>query len=169
MNYPFIIRHSLPHRTRIRWSGDAEERGQVEALAPRIAALPGVYATDARPHTGSIVIEHDPLDRAQLETMLQTELGLEIGAGPASATGLELFNRGVGEFERELKKSGIDLNSLVFLLLLVMAVAQTARGRFGVSGFSLLWYALNVASRGRNKTPGLADETAAEAGEIRPL
>ncbi len=163
MSYPFSLHHSLPERTRIRWSGASDERGQVEALASRIAELPGVHKTDARLRTGSIVIEHETLEWEQLAQTLQAELGLDFVDPAAPASGLEAFNRSVGSLERELKKADIDLNSLAFLFLLLMAVAQTARGQIGVSGFSFLWYALNVASRHRGDA---ASPDAASEGQL---
>lgn len=52
--------HAMPGRTRLRV---AEKRGDAaffSAIALRLSALPGVFQVDARPLTGSIVIEHGP-------------------------------------------------------------------------------------------------------------
>lgn len=168
MSYCFSIRHSLPGRTRIRWSGKTDERGQIESLAPQIAELPGIDKIDARLHTGSIVIEHESVEWQSLERQLQTKIGIEFDtdSDQRSPSGLDSFNRGVGYVERELGKLDIDLNSLVFLFLLVMAVAQAARGQYGVSGFSFLWYALSVATHRRDSGAAVMPPS---GDNIRPI
>ncbi len=171
MNYPFAIRHSLPGRTRIRWSGETDQRDQVEVLAPRLAELPGIDNIDARRHSGSIVIEHESVEWCDLELRLRSEFGMNFEAPEARprASGLDRFNQGLGQAERELRKFDIDLGSLVFLFLLVMAVAQAARGQYGASGFSFLWYALSVASHRRDRGDAVMPPPAGDGDSITPI
>lgn len=156
MTYPFSIHHSLPERTRIRWAGDPGERGIVAELASSIEAMPGVLAADARPHTGSIIIEHEGIEWQNLRQSLDQELSLQFcdPATKPAETGLETFNRGVSDLDRKLHKADLDLTSMTFLFLMVMAVSQAIRGQFAVSGFSFLWYALTVASKARSPAAG---------------
>ena len=161
MTYRFTISHSLPERTRIRWAGEPGDRGQVEELALKIEDLSGVEKADARPNTGSIVIRHEVVDWQDLQQQLEDRLSIQVCAQSQQrpATGLETFNRGVDRLDGKLGEANIDLNSLGFLFLIVMSVAQAARGQFSVSGFSFLWYALTVASRAARSAPSGLEET----------
>ena len=160
MTYRFTIPHSLPERTRIRWAGDASEREVILDLAARIESLSGVMRSKPRLATGSIVIEHDGVEWKTLENQLNRQL--EIVFQPLDQamgrTGLETFNDGVNRFDSRLKKINLDLDSMSFLFLVLMAVSQALRGRVGVSSVSFMWYALTLAARARQASPAsLAD------------
>jgi len=151
MSYRFTVPHSLPERTRIRWAGDKTERATIHDLALRIESLAGVTRSEARLATGSIIIEHDGIDWDKLEGQLRRELSIEIQpmAPVPFRTGLETFNDNVNRLDDRLAQINLDLNSMSFLLLMLMAVAQAVQGRVGASSVSFLWYAMSLASRVR--------------------
>lgn len=151
MSYRFTVPHSLPERTRIRWAGDKTERAAIHDLAVRIESLAGVTRSEPRLATGSIIIEHDGIDWESLEIRLRRELAIEIQpAVPVRVrTGLETFNDNVNRLDDRLGKINLDLNSMSFLFLMLMAVAQAVQGRVGASSVSFLWYAMSLAARMR--------------------
>ena len=161
MSYPFTLQHSIAQRTRIRWAGDAADRATVEDLASRIETLPGINRTLARADTGSIIIEHDAIDPQTLLQRLVEELTIDLKVPlEKTTTGLERFNQNLDSLERQMHKANIDLGSMTFLVLLVMAATQAMRGQVGVSAFSLLWYAMTVATKSRRTAePRAGDAT----------
>jgi len=151
MTYQFTIPHSLPERTRIRWAGDSAERAVIADLATRIESLHGVTRSIPRLATGSIIIEHDGMEWESLEHRLSQELAI-VFQPPVQApprTGLETFNDNVSRVDNRLHRFNLDLDSMSFLLLMLMAVSQALRGRVGVSSVSFMWYAMTLAARAR--------------------
>lgn len=123
--------HAMPGRARLRI---AEKRGDAaffSAIALRISALPGVLQVDARPLTGSIVIEHGPpiaqiaarAAEARLFTLVETPTE-EPAAWPAPP------------IEPRLAAAGV---------LGLIAVWQLLRGRLFPPALTAAWYAAHLA------------------------
>lgn len=149
MTLQFTLLHSLPERTRIRWAGDFDERAGVDDISSTIATIPGVTRVDARPATGSIVIEHEETNFDTLRARLAETVAIEfLELAPArQPAGLETIQRGYRRLDQRLGRTNVDLNSMTFLLMLVLAATQAARGNIGGSAVSFLWYALAIAKQ----------------------
>lgn len=154
MNLPFHIAHQSTGRTRIRWSGDREERDKVVDVAARVDQIEGVFTAEPRRLTGSIIIDHPEASWAELEAEIRSRGQIELAplarseSGPR--TGLQAVSQGADRLNAALSEAGIDnldLKNLAFLVLVTLAIVQAARGQVMVSAVSLLWYAIDIANR----------------------
>jgi hypothetical protein len=70
------------------------------------------------------------------------------GPSPPGPTAVEQVMNGLVHVDRALQSSAsgsTDVRSLLFLLMLVLAAVQLARGRVLVPAISFLWYAIDLA------------------------
>lgn len=120
------IVHTMQGRTRLRIGDKRGDGAFFASIATGLSSIPGVYNVEARPLTGSIVIQHG----AAL-----TRIG-------AAAQEARLFTIGDG-FSGPLAEPDvtIDPKSALALGLGAFAVWQLAQGRVLPPALTLLWYA----------------------------
>jgi hypothetical protein len=152
MTYVFTIAHATEGRTRIRWAGAVSEKAIISKLAESIAEIHDVDQATPRLTTGSIIIEHEHADWTAIESRLSGELSLVFQASPAPRSGVQVLNHGLDSVDATLKGMNLDLSSVTVILLLIMAIAQAARGQVTGNATSFLWYALSIASVARNSS-----------------
>jgi hypothetical protein len=162
MRPELYIAHQTDGRTRLRLAqratGDRrrEQLIALKTLAEELTeALPdpyGLLRTDARPETGSLIVDHPGL---QGEALLRALEALDCPPverpdSPARP-GLSPLLSGIGVVDRSIRDSSsgsADLRTLIFVLLLGLAIAQLLRGQVMAPAASLLWYAFDLALRG---------------------
>ena len=160
MTLTFYIAHTSPGRTRIRWAGDASEKGRIIQLAAEIEKINAVVSADPRMTTGSIVIEHDGIEWSSLQTQLSDQLSMVFPpiAQPMKRSGAKALSQSIDNLDGALNKVNMDFDSLTLLMLSTFAIIQALRGQIIGSSSSFLWYAFNLAVMARNRTDKPGDE-----------
>jgi hypothetical protein len=159
MNISLFVAHQTQGRTRLRLTQRLAGQQRDEQLATLIGlaerlgqTLPddsGLLRVEPRPATGSLIIEHPDCDIDELERTLGA-LDCRLESPPAQTVrpGLSPLLSGLDQADRTLREStsdATDLRTLMFLLLVGLAVAQLLRGQVMAPATSLLWYAFDLA------------------------
>lgn len=156
MNHKAYLVHKAPGRLRLRVP---ELRGEVpffRELVARISPLEDVAAVQANPDTGGILILHRRdtqravLDRVASVVNLTEEEYVPPSAFSRAVTGLGKLDEVIARETR----GGSSLSSVIFLVLVGMAIAQIARGQVMAPASSLIWYALDLTRVKRTRTHG---------------
>jgi hypothetical protein len=144
--------HKASGRLRLRVAERREDCLWLNAAAERIAALPGVETVEIGVPTASLLVRH-----AAPEDIEPALRGLNIWSfedgDPTEPPPLDVLTATFGSLNRELRQvseNRVDLQTLTFLLLVGLSIAQILRGRFMVPAASLLWYALELAMNDRS-------------------
>lgn len=166
------VAHTSSGRTRLRLSGDDNEKSRILKLATAISELDAVTRIDTRLTTGSIIIEHPEIKWSNLVDAVKELLPVDFVSAPKPErtveSGLSALNSRLQEIDAFLKQSNageLDLRTLTFLMLVSLAIVQAARGQVMVSAASLLWYALSVASREKKNSQAVNPEDVPEHSE----
>lgn len=148
MNPVAQVAHQIQGRARIRVPS---KRGDTEYFAfahESLRACPSIEDIRVNPFSGSIVINHvdsslDALIRfaqeKQLFTLEETEDRPEVLLENASS-GLEYFDTGI----KNLSGGVLDLRSVLFILLMGLAIRQIVIGNTMGPASTLLWQALGL-------------------------
>lgn len=155
MNDKAYLVHKAPGRLRLRVP---EMRGEIpffRELVARISQLEHVESVRANPDTGGVLILHRRdaqqalLERVAAAVNLTEEEYVPPSAFSRAATGLAKLDEVIARETR----GGSSLSSVMFLVLVGMAIAQIARGQVMAPASSLLWYALDLTRVKRTRTP----------------
>jgi hypothetical protein len=112
----------------------------------RISSLEDVETVRANPDTGGVLILHRRdaqqavLDRVASVVNLTEEEYVPPSTFSRAVTGLGKLDEVIARKTRD----GSSLSSVIFLVLVGMALAQIARGQVMAPAASLLWYALDL-------------------------
>ncbi|MFO8003117.1 HMA2 domain-containing protein [Thioalkalivibrio sp.] len=146
MNDKAYLVHKAPGRLRLRLP---EMRGQIpffRDVVTRISSLEDIEAVRANPDTGGVLILHRRdaqqavLDRVASVVNLTEEEYVPPSTFSRAVTGLGKLDEVIARETR----GGSSLSSVIFLVLVGMALAQIGRGQVMAPAASLLWYALDL-------------------------
>ena len=142
------IRHAVRGRARLR-PVRAMEADALQALADRIAAVPGLHRVLVRPNTGSLILDFEGAPAPLFETIATN--GIARIHPPAQPPPIgQVAQLGLTRADLALKSqtgNALDLNSAVALILLVGAVIQASRGRIAGPATTLAIAALSMLDR----------------------
>lgn len=157
MTLKLHLAHQTRERTRLRAVGAVDvprdaRNAAIAALATqledKLTEAGGLVLTEARPATGSLIVEHPGVAG---DTVLAALAGLpcELVEPPSASarTGLSLVDEQLERIDRGLRDASTgsaDLRSLAFLLLTGLAITQLVRGQVAAPAASLLWYAFDL-------------------------
>jgi hypothetical protein len=144
------VEHCTGSRLRLRFPEGRRDAAFFSGLAGTLSLDPGVEAVEPRPATASLLIHH----RGDPEGILAraTEQGLFRLADdpPARRSLAEAAVGATTGFDQRLRRlsgGGVDLDTLLFLALVGLAVSQLVRGQFMAPAASLLWYAIGLIKK----------------------
>jgi len=147
------VAHRLPGRVRLRIPSHRGERDYFARTGERLQDCPGVewLRTDFR--TGSILIQHAPeLDIFRIARFAEDAELFRVGEswdrGTTMLRGASAQLAGLNAWLQEFSRGRADLSSLLFALLIGLAIVQIFRGKILGSATAFLWYALYIARRG---------------------
>lgn len=148
-----FVAHQVDGRTRLRAAVRPVDIDAMAALVEALGRLPEVEAIDARPTTGSLVIEHPELAWDDLAVAID-RLGGEIvevaavqaGRGDSLAPVRSAFGQ-VDGLLGQVSAGGVDMRALSFVLMFALAVRQMMQGQVMVPAMSFLWYAVEILRR----------------------
>jgi hypothetical protein len=143
--------HLLRGRLRLRVPERRGDAAYFAAVLEQLAQVAGVEQVQANPVTGSVLVLHDELAYADLSARLdETGLFTLTQAPEPHAPGLAPVTSGFALVDRLLTEhsgGSADLRTLLFIVLLTLAIGQMLRGQVMAPAISLLWYALDLALR----------------------
>ncbi|MFO8153330.1 HMA2 domain-containing protein [Thioalkalivibrio sp.] len=156
MNDTAYLVHQAPGRLRLRVPGMRGEIPFFHDMVARISPLEDIEAVRANPDTGGVLILHRRdtqqavLDRVASVVNLTEEQYAPPSAFSRAASGLGKLDEVIA---RETK-GGSSLSSVIFLVLVGLALAQIARGQVMAPATSLIWYALDLTRVKRTRAHG---------------
>ncbi|MFW2371833.1 MAG: HMA2 domain-containing protein [Gammaproteobacteria bacterium] len=167
MSQRFYIAHHTQGRTRIRWASAANRKSDVLDIAQTLGELDGVEYAEARPATGSIIIEHPETEWSQLQASMEQQCDLYFSTAVESpvGNGIQSLKEQLDKLNsllREQSNNQTDLKNLTVNMLLILAIIQAARGQVMGSAASFLWYALNITTRSTGSTVDTDDMSSAD-------
>ncbi|HEX5062681.1 MAG TPA: hypothetical protein VFV99_25085 [Kofleriaceae bacterium] len=135
------IVHEVPGRTRLLAKALRKDTARCERLAETLAAVPGVYRVEARPYTGSLLVQHARSTTAQtlVETAARTLEAPVVARGatpptpetvPALSEVARKLARALQDIDRDVRRASegsVDLGTLITLGLLGAGAVQVAR------------------------------------------
>jgi hypothetical protein len=140
------IVHATAGRLRLRVSRRMDV-GEMEDLVERIAGLPGIERVVARPSTGSVIL-YCPGPVEEVVETLGAGLGIKVRRQPTPPPVGQALQLALLKLDADILRTtdkGLDLRTLLALLLLFAAIVQLARGQvagtastLAMSAFSLL-------------------------------
>lgn len=147
-----ILAHAVEGRVRLVFPDARGDRDQLESLVYAIGALPPVSRVEARPRTGSVVIEYDGsaedlLAASDAAGLLDLSLEADEGGTAADAA---LERAKLADLLVKFKTEGaLDTRSLAFLLFAGLGLAQLARGGpLWPPAATAFWYAASALMMG---------------------
>lgn len=150
------LTHTAPGRCRFKIPSRRRDVEYFHDLREALLDTGGVEQVQANPLTASVLVLYDTeqVDLNDLTAQLQTANQFEISDRPMDTqTVWEKAVVGVGNIDQQLKEitSGqIDFKSLLFVMLVMMAVRQLQQGVVFAPAITLIWYALQMLTKDKN-------------------
>lgn len=141
--------HAAGNRLRLRLSG-SRDPAQLEDLATRISACPGVLRVRIRPNTGSAIIEGEvPAETLAARIEGAGILRLRMPGHPPPIGKVMQLALMRADMTIKARSQGVaDLRSALAVLLFAGSLVQTARGRLVGPASTLALGALSLIDRG---------------------
>jgi hypothetical protein len=156
MNHKAYLVHKAPGRLRLRVPEMRGEAPFFRELVARISPLEDIELVQANPDTGGILILH----RRDTQQAVLDRLASVVNLTEEEYVPPSVFSRavtGLGKLDEVIAREtrgGSSLSSVIFLVLVGMALAQITRGQVMAPASSLLWYALDLTRVKRPRSPG---------------
>ena len=148
--------HAVPGRTRIKVPDRRGDLAYFAGLERDLAPAPGVAHVSVRPMTGSVVILHDGEVAALAAHALDKGL-FTLGDGePQLEPVVERLRGAAVAADRRVRAwsgGGLDMATLMSLVLIVAALVQLRNGRLFGPASHLLWTAFGVLRMARPTPP----------------
>ncbi|MGD2118127.1 MAG: hypothetical protein PVG66_07200 [Chromatiales bacterium] len=147
----WYIAHQTTGRTRLRAQQYAKDIEALLATAATITAFDGIDQVVPKSMTGSLIIEHEELPWTQLHEQLQAN-GIVIGEPPPVAPGdplkaIAAFGESLNQGLTEYSDNRVNMQTLMFGLVMVAAAVQISRGQIFGSAATLLWHGYEMVRR----------------------
>ncbi|MCF7984063.1 MAG: hypothetical protein K9L70_06640 [Thiohalocapsa sp.] len=160
-----MIVHRASGRLRLRVASRRADAAWLRATARRIAEVPGVLAVEMNVSTASFLVRH-PISEDVEPALRDLDIWSFEYEDPARPPPLEVLSGTVAELNTYLRRISAhqaDLQTLTFLLLIGLSIAQILRGKIMAPAASMLWYALELAALSRSATMNRSDDTSRPA------
>lgn len=140
------------HRTRERLRLRIPERRHDEryfaALGQRLSDLPGIREVNVNAQTAGVLVRMDPEPGSDPVAGIRASGLFRIAAQPPilspTLTGMRRTVERMDQTLAGLTGGLGDVRSLAFVLLVILALSQAARGQLLAPAASLLWYAFDL-------------------------
>ena len=150
------LTHTAPGRCRFKIPSKRRDAEYFHTLRETLLDTSGVKQVQVNPLTASVLIFYDTeqVDVHDLTAQLQSANQFELSDGPMETqTVWEQAVDGVGNIDQQLKEitlGQIDFKSLLFILLVMMAVRQLQQGVVFAPAITLIWYVLQMLTQDKN-------------------
>lgn len=160
------VAHQIDGRTRLRLRERPADQDEVLAFVEHLAGLDGIELVDYRPATGSLVVEHPPLNATEFATAVAQAGGIIEPAEPPPPRPDNLMPVRVGLEQVDgllsrMTAGGMDIRTLSFIALIGLAGRQLLRGELMPPAMTLLSWAADLlppSARAAGTTSDAADE-----------
>lgn len=143
------IVHTCSGRLRLKVSPKSE----LSRVAEQFRAIDGVQDVSYNLTTGSLLIVHQG-SYEELITNAQSNSLFEFKQKPSHKdtvlfnTVIKGFFKDINQFVKKYTGYSLDLSSVTFIILVVLAGYQISRGNFTVPAwYTALWYAMNILTK----------------------
>lgn len=149
--------HSAPGRCRIRIPAKRYDEDYFQHIDATLSDIPGIVQMRTNPLAASILILHDQeeLSSDDLLAQLQGFEHFSLTEQVYSHTVWEQAVNGLDTFDHQLKTitaGRFDYKSLLFVVLVIMAVRQLQQGAVLGPAAALFWYALQVLTKDKHSS-----------------
>jgi hypothetical protein len=146
------VTHTAPGRCRFKIPAKRHDVDYFQSLQETLLNTSGVNSVETNPLTAGLLILYDreQLQLDDLTTLLQSSHHFELTERIDTRTVWEKAVNGAERFDQQLKEitaGQIDSKSLLFIVLLLMAVRQLQQGVVFGAASTLFWYALQVLNK----------------------
>ena len=145
------IVHSTRERLRLRIPERRNNDAYFEAVRAELDALPEGLDVRVRPSTASVLLVHPTLPLPEVKLRLGESDLFTLAQGPCpSRRALAPLINAAAKIDRSLIKGTVgsaDLRTLLFLVIVALAIRQFKRGEVLGPAIPLLWTALQIAER----------------------
>ena len=147
------IVHSLSGRLRLKVPEKRHDKVWFTQIASRLEQEPGVERVDSNPLSAGLLLHHAP-DAPMAQQLRESGL-LRIGEPGASKSPVvdtltDVVTRSDRALERRTRGKA-NLRSILILILVLLAIIQTLRGRILVPALSLLIFAMQLMLHARDR------------------
>ena len=140
--------HALPGRVRIKIPSKQGDMRYFSRLYEKLTSYPGMTAMHTNYMTESLLVEHPAMKLMQLQQYAKKRQLFSLddleyrskAVWEKASLGLEAIDSKL----TGITKGDVDFRSVVFLVLLVLAVRQLFRGQILAPAATLFWYALEL-------------------------
>jgi len=146
-----LIVHRARGRVRLRIREEVDGPGYFSELSRKLEEIPGVTSVRINEHTRSVVLLHPNVPFTDLESRLNGSGLLAVATredhpGPA----ITPLQRGISRINQAIAAGTtgrVDLQTLLFVVTVLIAVRQLLRGNIWPPAIAMLWYAMEFALR----------------------
>ncbi len=145
------IVHNTRERLRLRIPERRNDDAYFEAVWAELDALPEGLDVRVRPSTASVLLVHPTLPLPEIKLRLGESALFTLTEGPCpTRRALAPLINAAAKIDRSLIKGTLgsaDLRTLLFLIVVALAIRQFKRGEVLGPAIPLLWTALQIAER----------------------
>jgi hypothetical protein len=152
------VAHQIEGRTRLRAQTRPVDVEELLALAGRLGSMPGIEVVDARPETGSLVVEHPVMDADGLAAAVVRAGGVivpsSVEGASVAAHSLQPIRGGLDRVDgllSQLTAGAVDGRTLAFVVLFSLAIRQMMAGQVMVPALSLFWWAFEMLPKSQHE------------------
>ncbi len=147
------VEHRSSGRLRLRVRSRRGDGAYFAGVTARLSSVRGIRTLEAKPATGSILLQHSLDDDTLLSLAKEQDLFEVADPAPVPEPPFAAISRRYDEIDRWVSNATggqADLSTALFGALAASALVQLARGNVGVPATTLLWYAGSVVLLARN-------------------
>lgn len=152
--------HRTRQRVRLRVPDKRADTAWFSETADKLEKVDWINQVDTGPASASLVLHCDTAH--DLDERLSSTSVFEFQSrAPVVPPATEQIKAGLSRIDRALRKAGggdNNLRSLLFLLMVILASVQMARGQIMVPAISLLWYAMELVLGARPQPQAETDQ-----------
>lgn len=146
------LAHELPGRTRLKIPSERGNTNYFDRVCHELAECPGIVRIEINSRTGSLLILHTELITRIAGFACDHQLFVLQDNSASHHTPLNQAAKKFVELDTAISRfslGGLDLRSLVFVILLMVSALQIFRGQILAPASTLLWYALELLLNAR--------------------
>jgi hypothetical protein len=143
--------HAVPGRLHLRVPSLEGDTDAMSAFVETIAEVPGLVRIIGRPSTGTLILEYDG-DLAEIVPALVSRGGMSFVRAPVPPPVSQTLRLGLAVLDQKIaaqSEGTFDMRAALAVLLIGLAVFQTARGQLMGPATTLLVAALSLIEPGR--------------------
>ena len=143
-----LIVHKIRDRARLRIKEKRNDSEFFDQVRNQLTSISVITEVEINSATASILLLHPYSQWSEVETKLKELKLFEIVEHIEQEPALAQVMSGISKFEKhisDISSGSIDLRTLAFIVLSILALRQIMRGEILGPGLTLLWNAMGLA------------------------